>query len=198
MKSNLLDLILFLYNSTYTYLIFLLIFDQRDVFQFYKSTDWHRMYICVCVYVVSMSYRFCYSFYSQIMSCSWHLKKKRIVICNSYLIIGIKKSKIILQLIINNYNSYSMCMLQNSNYHNHSFNPEKKASIPQTNPHFLSVIFGFLSLSLSLSESEKRKEKKKVVLQVSRRLGIKGEGNPSCPWSLSLSLSFFTDNPTKD
>lgn len=72
-----------------------------------------------------------------------------------------------------------MCMLQNSNYHNHSFNPEKKASIPQTNPHFLSVIFGFLSLSLS--ESEKRKEKKKVVLQVSRRLGIKGEGNPSCP-----------------
>lgn len=74
-----------------------------------------------------------------------------------------------------------MCMLQNSNYHNHSFNPEKKASIPQTNPHFLSVIFGFLSLSLSLSESEKRKEKKKVVLQVSRRLGIKGEGNPSCP-----------------
>ena len=73
-----------------------------------------------------------------------------------------------------------MCMLQNSNYHNHSFNPEKKASTPQTNPHFLSVIFGFLSLSLSL-KVKKGKKKKKVVLQFSRRLGIKGEGNPSCP-----------------
>lgn len=74
-----------------------------------------------------------------------------------------------------------MCMLQNSNYHNHSFNPEKKASIPQTNPHFLSVIFGFLSLSLSLKVKKGKEKKKKVVLQVSRRLGIKGEGNPSCP-----------------
>lgn len=147
--------------------------------------------ICACMYMLSACLiDFVTVFTVRLWAVVDIKKKKRIVICNSYLIIGIKKSKIILQLIINNYNSYSMCMLQNSNYHNHSFNPEKKASIPQTNPHFLSVIFGFLSLSLSLSESEKRKEKKKkVVLQVSRRLGIKGEGNPSCPWSLSLFLS---------
>lgn len=88
-----------------------------------------------------------------------------------------------------------MCMLQNSNYHNHSFNPEKKASTPQTNPHFLSVIFGFLSLSLSLKVKKGKKKKKKLSCKFPADWGLRAR---EIPLALDLSLSFFPDNPTKD
>lgn len=51
MKSNLLDLTLFLYNSTYVYLIFILIFDQRDFFsilQIHRLASHVYVRVCIC------------------------------------------------------------------------------------------------------------------------------------------------------